>query len=91
MYDTVEVAEGVEPGDEDEEGDVGAADDSEAREERAGEAPGKKRHPFRRWLRKVFGNDEKGEKDRKEEEDGGAVLRPDPHPRPGICASAFAL
>jgi penicillin-binding protein 1B len=70
-YDTVEVAEGVEPGGDDEEGEVGAADDGEAREERAGEAPGKKRHPFRRWLRKVFGNDDKGEKDRKEEDGGG--------------------
>lgn len=71
-YDTVEVAEGVEPGGEEEEGEAGAAvdEEEEAREERAGEVPGKKRHPFRKWLRKVFGNDEKAEKDRKEE-DGG--------------------
>lgn len=69
-YDTVEVAGGVEPGGEDEEDEAGA-DDEEAREERtAGGSQERKRHPFRKWLRKVFGNDDKGEKDRKEE-DGG--------------------
>ena len=67
--DTVQVAE-VGDGDEEIEDDEGGAATAEAREERAGETREKKRHPFRRWLKKVFGSDDKDRKDRRDE-DGG--------------------
>lgn len=67
--DTVQVAEVGEGGEEIGDDEAGAAT-AEAREERTEEAKAEKKHPFRRWLKKVFGNDNKGEKDRKEG-DGG--------------------
>ncbi|HSN86608.1 MAG TPA: PBP1A family penicillin-binding protein [Thermoanaerobaculia bacterium] len=67
---SVQVAE-VGDGDEEIEDGEGGAATAEAREERAGETNPKKRHPFRRWLKKVFGSeDDKDRKDRNAE-DGG--------------------
>lgn len=59
---------------EDEYGEVVEGDEEEAaveaREERAEETRERKRHPFRRWLKKVFGSGDDKDKDRGNE-DGG--------------------
>lgn len=66
----VQVAEMVDEFGEVIEGDEGEVDTAEAREERAEETTEKKRHPFRRWLKKVFGSGDDKDKDRRNE-DGG--------------------
>ncbi|HKV06660.1 MAG TPA: penicillin-binding transpeptidase domain-containing protein, partial [Thermoanaerobaculia bacterium] len=69
----VQVAEVGEDGDEEIGGDEGEAAVAEAREERAEGAREEKKHPFRRWLKKVFGSGDDKDRDRKDRrgEDGG--------------------